>query len=64
MQIIIATIQNNDEYCPQYSPEYPQRYCLLKQYAESTTLKSQAQQATTDGHIDLNVTFLINANTM
>ena len=37
--IIIATIQNNDEYCPEYSPEHPQRYCLLKQYAEGITLK-------------------------
>ena len=31
--VIIVTIQNNDEYCPEYSSEYPQRYCMLRQYA-------------------------------
>ena len=35
---------------------------MLKKYAESIPLKTQAQQATTDGHTDLNV--LSNTNTM
>ena len=55
MFIIFATIQNKDKYCydtVEYSPEYPQRYCMLKKYAESITCQTQSQQETTDGHIN------------
>ena len=37
---------------------------MIKKYAEQITWQSQPQQATSDGHIDLNVTFLSNTNTM
>ena len=39
MLIIIATIQNNDKYCQEYSPELLQRSCIPPKYAESITLQ-------------------------
>ena len=35
-----------------------------KKYAETITWHTEAQQAPTDGHIDLNLTFLSNTNTI
>ena len=37
--------------------------CTLKKYAVSITWQTQAQQATTDGKTDLNLTFLSNTDT-
>ena len=37
---------------------------MLRKKGESITWQTQAQQATTDGHNDLNVIFLRNTNTM
>lgn len=56
--IVIATIQNNDKYCPVYSSAILQNDLMFKIYAEITPWRTQAQQATTDGHTELNVTFL------
>ena len=35
---------------------------MVKTYAESIALQTQAQQATIDGHTNLNETFLSNTN--
>ena len=37
---------------------------MLQKYTETITWLTQAQQATTEGHIDLNVAFLSHTNTM
>ena len=37
---------------------------MLKKYAERITWQTQAQQTTTNGHFNRNVTFLSNTNTM
>lgn len=37
---------------------------MLKKYAESITCQTQAQQATTQGHVYLNATLRSNTNTL
>ena len=51
---VTNTVQNN----------LKSRYFMLRKNDESVIWQTQAQQATTDRHNDLNGTFLRNTNTM